>query len=264
MQGPVTEENVKNIKYIVSELKEVIAECYWVYTLQEKTSKFTIEDCAIQLISVEDPGAIEVAVPPHYANTNRMIATTKVINDIKFTSRQVLKIRSDISLENRDKFIEWIRKINFNFDKIHVITRANHNWSLPYNMGDWIYFGDVDFLKKLISNVNFVHPTSGVSGKISMTRLLYGYCKFGFSPEYTTEQVVGAMMFNFKEEINSANGFRSWVKIKNEKIKKYDIKETGLECKKYNDNVSKSYDHSFRLPYVTFNFLKNFGRLMIR
>lgn len=264
VQGPVTEENIINIKSIINESEGIISECYWVYTIHKEYSLSAIDHGIIRMIPVEDPGNIEVAVPPHYANTNRMIATTKKIIDLRFSTKNILKIRSDISLENNIKFIEWIKNVDKSIDKIHVVTRANHNWSLPFNIGDWIFFGHEDYLKELISKLKIVHPNSGMSGKINLSRLLYGYCKYGFSPMYTTEQVVGSMIFDFNDEINSAKGFKSWVKIKNDKIQKYYIHDIGLQCKKHNHHVSNSIDHSSRVLYALFNLLKNLVRLIIR
>jgi hypothetical protein len=205
VQGPVTEENIINVLDIIKSSEGVIIECHWVYVGSSELEVFSARN--IKFIPVADPGSIEVAVPPHYANTNRMIATTKKMVELDFSSKYILKIRSDISLSDKNFFKGWLKSVIDNEYEISVVARENHNWSLPFNIGDWIFFGTSDNLKNLISKLTFVAIDSGRGGKLSISRLLFGYCKSGFSPEYTTEQIFGAMLFDCKMQLNSIQSF---------------------------------------------------------
>lgn len=260
VQGPVTEENIINVLDIIRSSESIIVECYWVYVGSPEFENFNAQN--IKFISVVDPGSIDVAVPPHYANTNRMIATTKKMVELDFSSEYILKIRSDISLSDKKSFKGWLESVIHDGYEISVVARENHNWSLPFNIGDWIFFGRSENLKKLTSKLTFVATDSGRGGKLSISRLLFGYCKSGFSPEYTTEQVFGGMLFDCKMPLNSIEGFYKWVRIKNNRIRKYAINVTGLECKKHNHYVGKSFELVYIVTYAPYNFLRNIVRLV--
>lgn len=261
VQGPVAGEKIKNILNIIRCSDGLIRECFWVYTGQNEFDDLSDEN--IKFVSVADPGPVDVAVPPHYANTNRMIATTKKIIDFNFSSSHILKIRSDVSLRDEYLFRSWLQKVVQDKFELNSVSRANHNWSLPFNMCDWIFFGTSSNLKNLISNLAFVPNSSGKDGVLNTRRLLFGYYKSGFSPQYTTEQVFGGMLFDCKKELNSLWGFNMWLDIKKNRIQNTTIEFTGLECKKHNHYVGKAFEFRSGVVYAFVNFFRNLARLIL-
>ena len=262
IQGPVTNNYIREFEKLERLLSFATIELIWCTTeIPPKTQMSN--NSSLQLFSVPDCGAIPVITPPHFTNTNRMFLTTcSAFAQINTKSEYVLKLRSDLKITNEKLFLDFIEKLLSTPRGVLVcVAQANHDWELPFNLADWCFGGETNTVKTQVQRVKQVSPELGKCRDKTLNDFLFGYVKKGYSPKYTTEQILGAMMFNIDlAEINTYASSKSWSCIKSKKLLKYSLQDSGLASSKHH-LVSQRKKISY--PFLL-NLLLTLGKNIIR
>jgi hypothetical protein len=232
VQGPVSEVAIGNILKIAEVAGCYISHIRWAYTSLNDGDVF--QDERIEFVRVADPGAITISTESQFSNTNRLIKTSlAAVGGIG--KKLVIKLRSDFVVKDEIKFIEFLSQLErvLVTRKLVVLSRANHQWDLPYNLSDWCLIGEADYIEGLFMKVPLVQEIIEFKKCWSLRRFVWGYIKKDFTAPCTAEQYVGRAMFDAPDEIYSLRAFCCWIECLSATISKRTIESTGLCSHKY-------------------------------
>ena len=209
---------------------------------------------------VDDPGSIDVKDPPHFANTNRMLRTTQHIFLLNRCDR-FIKIRSDLKVNNFVNFNNFYNLCLSTENKFIFASKKNHDWDLPFNMSDWVFGGTMNISRLYADKISLIPNSLGISYTKLLNDYVWGYKKKHFSPQFTTEQILGFQIFNNAEFNNSWSTFVKWKNLRKDFII-IDISDAGLYCDKHKKEKSINILKRF-FPYFLYNILLNCLRKLV-
>lgn len=233
LQGPYNKECLESYICLLNKNVEIIVSCWESCRISKDLNP------KIKIIKNIDPGVITVSTHKT-CNLSRQIVSTK--NALKESCGDIVaKIRSDLRLENPDRFLNLMYKSN---KKIKVINYSTidpfaNNLPLLYHPCDWVYISDKDVLKKMF---DIEIPNDGyfyAKYKNTVFPIQFGkYSEAIRSEAYIASNLLNKSFLNLNCTLQNPSHF-SKVKsnirlVKNFEL--YNLKEMGLKSIKHNTN----------------------------